>query len=108
MEGRHFSTLKIIEMSFLEQHELANNQDLRIKVKMAVIKAANSVLGDPSRESEFKFCYLIIREPDNNYWLNQIMYSVIANPVITTESTDQDIEFTVNSVFGRHAIAYSI
>lgn len=95
-------------MSFVERYQLTRNEDLRIKTKMAVIKAANAVLGAPEREPEFKFCYLIIREPENVYWLDQIMFSVVANPEITDQSTDQDIEFTVNSVFGRHALAYTI
>ncbi|WP_343702685.1 hypothetical protein [Chitinophaga sp.] len=94
-------------MSFVERHLLVRNEDLRVKTKMAVIKAANAVLSAPEREQEHKFCYLVISEPENTYWLDQIMYSTVSNPAITEASTDSDIEFTVNSVFGRHALAFN-
>lgn len=92
-------------MSFQTQYELAQNETLRMKVKMATIKAANAVLADPQREAEWPFSYLVIREPNSQYWLDQIMYSVVSNPAINETSPDNDVEFTVNSVYGKHALA---
>lgn len=94
-------------MSFQDTYELTQNEAIRTKVKMATIKAAHAVLGAPERQDEFPFCYLIIKEPESEYWLNQVVYSVVSNPAISAESTDQDVEFTVNSVFGRHALAFN-
>lgn len=94
-------------MSFQETYELTQNQELRLKVKMAAIKAANAVLGAPERAEEYPFCYLVIKEPQSEYWLNQLVFGVVINPAITAESTDSDVEFTVNSIFGRYALAFN-
>lgn len=94
-------------MSFMERFELTQNDALRSKVRMATIKAANAVLSAPERADEYPFCYLIIKEPMSNYWLDQMMFSVVSNEQIIESSPDNDVEFQVNSVFQRHAIAYN-
>lgn len=85
--------------------ELTQDEGLRQKVRMAAIKAANAVLSAPERSEEYPFCYLIIREPMNAYWLDQMLFSVVSNPLIVSESPDDEVEFQVNSIFQRHAQA---
>lgn len=92
-------------MGFVERYELTKNEVLRGKVRMATITAANNVLSDPERDQEYPFCYLVIREPMNIYWLDQMMFSVVSNQQIVEESPDNDVQFQVNSVFSRHALA---
>jgi len=87
------------------RYDLTQNEKLRVVARMATIKAANDVLADTSKEQQFPFARFVIREPLNNYWLDQMMFSVVSNPVITEDATDNDIQFTVNSVFQKHALA---
>lgn len=90
----------------MERYALTQHEGLRNQVRMATIKAANAVLSAPEREDEFPFCYLVIKEPLSTYWLDQLMFSVVTNEQINEESPDNDVEFQVNSVFQRHAIAF--
>lgn len=93
--------------NFQMSYELTQNEGLRTKVRMATIKAANDILADTSPEAvpKYPFSRLVIREPMSNFWLDQMMFSVVSNPVITADSTDSDIQFTVNSVFSKHALS---
>lgn len=88
-------------------YELTQNDILRTKVRMACVKAANDILADTSAEAapKWPFCRFVIREPMNSYWLDQIMFSVVSNPMISAQSSDNDIQFEVNSVFSKHALA---
>lgn len=94
-------------MNFLETSELAQNFDFRTRVKMASMKAAGDILADPSQDMYKRlFSQLIVAEPDNSAWLTTIVYQVVQNPAITPESTDSDIQFTVNSVFEKVVKSY--
>lgn len=91
----------------MNRYELTQHAGLRTQVRMATIKAVNAVLSAPERSEEYPFCHLVIKEPMSNYWLDQLMFSVVSNEVITENSPDNDVEFQVNSVFQRHAIAFN-
>ena len=93
---------------FQMSYDLTQNETLRTKVRMATIKAANDILADTTSadaSAKWPFCRFVIREPQNNFWLDQIMFSVVTNPQITDQSPDNDIQFQVNSVFSKHALA---
>jgi hypothetical protein len=85
--------------TFLEQHALVNNSDFRTKCQMAAIKVATAVLADPARTAEHAYCRLILRQPTENYWIDQMAYAVISNPAMTADSTDSDFEYTVTTQF---------
>ena len=87
-------------------YALAQNEEFKGKIRIATIKAANAILNDNNREPEHPCCNLIIQEPMSDYWLRQIIFSVVSNPAITEAAPDNDIEFTVNSVFEKHALAF--
>jgi len=94
-------------MGFQEMYALTQNDTLKAKVRMAGIKAATAVLNDPGRSDEHRYCNLVIKEPMSDYWLNQMMFSVVTNPVINQDSPDDDVEFQVNAVFQDLALAYN-
>lgn len=93
-------------MSFLNRHELTTNQDFRIKVKMASLKAAIAVLADPERTDEHPYSTFLIKEPNSTFWLDQIVFGVVQNPAITGEATDSDIEYTVNSIYTNYSKSF--
>lgn len=93
-------------MSLVEKFELAQGETIRKKVRMASIIAAIQILSAPARAEEHRYCNLIIKEPDSEWWLDQLMYAVIASDIVEA-SSDIDIQIAVNSVIGRYAIAFN-
>lgn len=77
------------------------------KVKVATLKAAGFVLADPTKEDEFKYAGRVVLEPDNEYLQAGMRYQVALNAVITEQSSDSDIEFTVNSNFRKIALQFA-
>jgi hypothetical protein len=94
-------------MGFTEKYTLTQNEALRTKVRMAGITAAILILADPGRANEHPFCRLVIKEPMSNYWLDQLMFSVVTSDQITETSDDAVVQNQVNSVFGNHALAFT-
>jgi hypothetical protein len=45
-------------------------------------------------------------EPSSDFFVTQFTYAVLANPVISGDSTDSDLAFTVNSQFAKLALAW--
>jgi len=89
--------------TFLERDALARNDEFRTRVKMAMLTAANQILADTARVGEHDFCGRLVQEPNSPYFLDQFAYLVVVNPTITDKSSDDDIQFTVNSVFKKPA-----
>lgn len=94
-------------MGFTEKYTLTQNEALRTKVRMAGITAAILILADPGRGNEHPFCRLVIKEPMSNYWLDQLMFSVVTSDEITESSADSVVQNQVNAIFGNHALAFN-
>ena len=96
------------QTSYVERAALAQNDTFRLRVSFAMVEAASAVLADTSPESRRNFPYAgrILLEPNSDFFVTQFTYAVLANPVISGDSSDSDIAFTVNSQFGKLALAW--
>lgn len=88
-------------------YNLAQNDTFQTKVKMATLKAANDILaGNDRTQWLINYAQLIITTPTGSGWINAVSFGVTANVAINKDSSDGDIQFTVNSVFSKYAQAY--
>ena len=92
-------------MSFSEQVTLAGNDELIRKVQQALIKSAIAVAAESaetkSHDQRRSFAQAVLMEPQR--WARLVVLGVVTNPSITAESKDNDIEFTVNSMWDAYA-----
>lgn len=94
-------------MTTTEREALANDPDFKVKVKQASLKAANDLLAAIDQPTYvIQYAQTIITDPNSGNWLTSMTYGVLTNPAITEGSTDDDIQFTVNSIFTKYAKAY--
>jgi len=90
-----------------ERDALANNPDFQIRVKMPTLKAANDLLAAVDQPTYVtQYAQMIVTEPNGGGWLSAMTYGVLTNPVINEDSSDEEIQFTVNSIFNKYAKAY--
>jgi hypothetical protein len=91
----------------IERDSVAQTSAFRIKVKMAAHKAANDLLADDQTPATIKkYAQLIVSVPDGQEWLPALSYGVMTNVAINHDSSDGDIQFTINSIFTKYAKAY--
>lgn len=90
-----------------ERDSVANTSAFQTKVKIKTLSAANDLLADPLQADYTKrYAQLIITQPDGSGWLTAISYGVMNNIAINYNSSEGDIQFTVNSIFVKYAKAY--
>jgi hypothetical protein len=96
------------QTSYATRDSLARDQAFRGRVAFAMLEAASAVLADTSEISRrnFRFAGRILLEPASQFFIDQFAYAVLTNPVITGNSSDSDIAFTVNSQFAKLALAF--
>lgn len=96
----------IAQNSLYTKDTLAVNQVFRQRVKSATIIAANQLAADTTQKSYLlTYCNQIINNPDGG-WISAMSYQVVSNPAITYNSSDGDIQFTVNSNMDKCARAF--
>lgn len=94
------------QKSLYTQDTLAVNAVFRQRVKSATVNAANQIAADTSQPSYLlQYANQIITNPDGG-WISGMTYQVVANPAISYESSDGDIQFTVNSNMDKCARAF--
>src|SRR5262245_6073266 len=91
-------------MGFTEQAALAKDPAFRDRVSVAIAKVAIQVQGEPQAgmtEAEWakraSLAGQVLQQPAA--WLDQFSMAVVTNSTITGTSPDNDIEFTVTSVW---------
>lgn len=90
-------------MAFLDQWSLANNEDFRKRIEVAIITAAVDINGEtPSGNANIDgkrkaLALSIINSPSS--YVERFAKSVVTNVAISVSSNDGDIQFTVNSVW---------
>jgi len=95
----------IAQTTLYTKDTLAVNQVFRQRVKSATIIAANNLAADTSQPGYISsYANKIITNPDGG-WISAMTYQIVANPAISYESSDNDIQFTVNSNFEKCARA---
>lgn len=92
-------------MSFREQFDLARNAVFIQRTQQAMVKAAINVVSEspemPGHSTRAIWATQVLRDPE--FYATKIAFGVAANPAITLDSTDNDIEFTVNSTWNAYA-----
>ncbi len=89
-----------------ERDSLARDPAFQLKVRMAALSAANDLLADTTVASYVtNYAQLIVTNPTGGAWVNVFAYGVVNNPAINFNSSQGDIQFTVNSVFVKYAKA---
>lgn len=93
----------ISQSSLYTKDTLAINQVFRQRVKSATIIAANQIAASTTDSVwNYTLANEIIKNPDGG-WISSMTYQVVANPAISYESSDGDIQFTVNANFEKVA-----
>lgn len=94
-------------MSFIDQFQLAQDGEFIGRVTMAMQKSANAIYSEapstPGHTQRAQFAVGVLAQPQTKG--RQYSFSVASNPSITSESSDNDIEFTVNSMWDAWANA---
>lgn len=92
-------------MSFQEQVDLAESTSFVARVQMAMVKAALAVAAEDAatehHATRSQWATQVLRDPA--HYAARMAYGVAANGAVTTDSTDSDIEFTVNSIWNAYA-----
>ena len=92
-------------MSFAEQFNLAMTPAFIARVQAAMVKSAIAVSSEdpetPAHATRVQWATQVLRDP--THYAARVAFGVTANPIITAESSDSDIEFTVNSVWNAYA-----
>jgi hypothetical protein len=95
-------------MSLLDSNALANNEQFRARVKVAMVNAAEDISSqniDPTyqkfHDKRSAHATSILNGPA--YWVDSYSYACVAKGLLTEASPDGDIQFTVNAVFDAMA-----
>lgn len=101
------SVSAIAQTSCIQRDSVVHTTTFQSKVKMAVHKSSGNILADTGQPERVKqYAQLIITDPDGSQWLLALTAGVMTNVAINWDSSDNDIEFTVNSIFSKYAYAY--
>lgn len=90
-------------MTFADQVELVNDQAFRDKVTMAMVVAAQQFISETRNTPGYGDYYArreglaaaVIAAPSG--LVDRFVWNVAANPAVTAQATDNDIQFTVNT-----------
>jgi hypothetical protein len=101
-----FTIQSMAQNSLFSKDTLAQNSVFRQRVKSASVIAANQIAADTSKAVYIQqYSNILVGTPDAN-WLSGMTYQVVSNPSITYESSDNDIQYAVNSNYDKCAKAY--
>lgn len=90
-------------MAFADQAQLARFSGFQDRVEVAMVTAATQVASEAASDNPQTdqlrkvLATNVLNNPDD--YRTRFAWAVVSNPVITFESSDNDIQFTVNSVW---------
>lgn len=97
-------------MAYTDQATLAADETFRGRVRVALASAAVAIAGeaqDSRSDTEYGkrqgLAYDVIRAAFAGSWLEAFVWGVVQNTSVTGASSDNDIQFTVNSVWDDFA-----
>ena len=92
-------------MSFRDSIDLAQSTAFVARVQGAMVKSAIAVAAEAPATAghavRVAWATQVLRDPA--HYAARLAFGVAANAAITPESTDSDIEFTVNSLWDAYA-----
>lgn len=101
-----FTMISFGQTTAIERDSLAVAPEFQMRVRTLSLKSAGDILADTSRVSDWRFAQHIITHPTGGRWVNMMAYGVLTNQAVTAASTDSDLEFTINSIFPKYALAF--
>lgn len=91
-------------MAYTAQATLAADETFRDRVRVALATAAIQVMGEAVGDySDTQFgkrqglAYNVLTSAASGMWLEAFVWAAVANVAITDQSSDSDIQFTVNA-----------
>lgn len=92
-------------MALADQATLARDETFRQRVAVAAVIAATQIAGEARQDGDYDAYYRareglavdVLSNPEG--FAIRFAYAVAANPVITADSNDGDLQYTVNSVW---------
>lgn len=92
-------------MLFIDQFALAQDATFVMRVQMALVKSAIAVSAEdtttPYHTERATWSAQVLR--DSAHYAKFVAYGVASSVAITADSTDNDIEFTINSQWNAYA-----
>ena len=89
-------------MTFEEQYALATSPQFIQRVQQAAVTSAIAIVnGSPAPTRVVDYCFNLLNRARAT--AQELAFGVATNPAITAESTDNDIQFTVNSILSAYA-----
>lgn len=89
-------------MNFLDMATLATDSELRTRINVALVIAAKAIAAEGTDRSARRIlAHNILDQP--MAYLDRFTWAIVTNPAITAESSDSDIQYTVNSVWNSIA-----
>jgi hypothetical protein len=93
----------MIVMALIDQANLAGDSAFQARVQMAIVQAALQIVGeDPGDDADLSYRrqslgISVLQRPAE--MAPRFAWAVAANPAITTDATDSDIQFTITTVW---------
>lgn len=88
-------------MALIDQAQLASDGTFRARVQVALVAAALEVVGEsadtPSSFARQTLGLKVLTDPDTV--TPRFAWAVVANPAITADSSDNDIAYTITTVW---------
>lgn len=90
-------------MALLDSAELASDGTFRARVQTAIVAAALDIVGEDASANEAaslrrqSLAVHVLNGPDN--FVSRFAWAVAANPAITPDSSDNDLAYTVTTVW---------
>lgn len=97
-------------MALADQNDLAIYPPFVRKVTAAMVSAAVNVGAEAYDGTQYKLTRRALVTKvleDSPLWGSRFAYAVASNPVIAVDSSDNDIQFTVNSMWDAMAGAHA-
>lgn len=89
-------------MTFSEQYALAVTQDFVNRVQQAAVTAAIALMADPATPARVaSYCSSLLNNASHH--ARSLAFGVAANAAITAESSDSDLQWTVNTLMWAFA-----
>lgn len=92
-------------MALLDQYNLTQDADFPKKVRIAMVTAAIQIVGEAQSSmttndwrKRHSLGVSVLNDPDGH--IQRFLDATVTNAAITAASSDNDIQFQVNSVFG--------
>jgi hypothetical protein len=103
-----FTAFKANSQTNYQRDSMALDPIFQTRVRVSTISASKDILAATGQPIYlFNYCQLIISDPTGKQgWLPAMSYGVASAPAINFNSTDSDIQFTVNSNISHYAQAY--